>query len=297
MIPNKNFKILTSFNEVANKYDAFIIDIWGVLWDGLEPYHNSIESLKKLMALNKYVILLSNAPRRAKVVSKRLNNIGIDSSYYHKIISSGEICRLKFLKNKTLLNQFGFTYYFIGQPQDQTITESLDITETKNIQNADFILVCGTRNFEDTLDDYIKELDLALTFRLPLICANPDKVVIRKTGELLVCAGAMADYYKKKGGLVYQYGKPFLETYQLCVDHLNQEKKSIKKSNILCIGDSLETDILGANQFGLKSLFIANGIHKNELHINNSLISKINIKKFFESKKIAPEYVLQEFIF
>ena len=93
----------------------------------------------------------------------------------------GEICRLKFLKNQTLLNQFGFTYYFIGQPQDQTITESLDITETKNIQNADFILVCGTRNFEDTLDDYIKELDLALTFRLPLICANPDKVVIRKT--------------------------------------------------------------------------------------------------------------------
>ena len=111
---------------------------------------------------------------------------------------------------------------------------------------------------------------------LPLICACPDNLVIRKTGELLVCAGAMADYYKKRW-FSYQYGKPFLETYQLCVDHLNQENK-VLKSNILCIGDSLETDIR-ANQFG-KSLFIANGIHKNELHINNSLISKINIKKF-----------------
>ena len=85
---------------MANKYEAFIIDIWGVLWDGIEPYQNSIESLKKLMALNKYMILLSNAPRSSKVVSKRLDNIGIDSSYYHKIISSGEICRLKFFKNK-----------------------------------------------------------------------------------------------------------------------------------------------------------------------------------------------------
>ena len=88
MNPSKNFKILSTFDEVVNKYEAFIIDIWGVLWDGIEPYHYSIESLKKLMDLNKYVILLSNAPRRAEVVSSRLDNIGIDSSYYHKIIST-----------------------------------------------------------------------------------------------------------------------------------------------------------------------------------------------------------------
>ena len=48
MIPNKNFKILTSFNEVANKYDAFIIDIWGVLWDGLEPIITLLSLLKNL---------------------------------------------------------------------------------------------------------------------------------------------------------------------------------------------------------------------------------------------------------
>ena len=105
----------------------------------------------------------------------------------------------------------------------------------------------------------------------------------------------MADYYKK-GGLVYQYGKPFLETYQLCVDYLNQEK-NIYKSNILCVGDSLETDILGANQFGLESLLITNGIHKNELHTNNSLMSKINIEKFFENKKTVQNMILQEFTF
>ena len=209
MSPLKNLEVLANFREVANKYEAFIIDIWGVLWDGIEPYQYSIESLKKLINLNKYIILLSNAPRRSKVVSKRLEDIGIDSSYYHKIISSGEICRLKFLKNKELLNKFGYTYYFIGQEQDQTITELLKLTETDNIKKADFVLVCGTRRFEDTLNDYIKELDLAFSYNLPLICANPDKVVIRKTGELLVCAGSMAKYYKKKGGLVFQVWQTF----------------------------------------------------------------------------------------
>ena len=297
MSPLKNLKVLNNFREVANKYEAFIIDIWGVLWDGIEPYQYSIESLKKLINLNKYIILLSNAPRRSKVVSKRLEDIGIDSSYYHKIISSGEICRLKFLKNKELLNKFGDTYYFIGQEQDQTITELLKLTETDNIKKADFVLVCGTRRFEDTLNDYIKELDLAFSYNLPLICANPDKVVIRKTGELLVCAGSMAKYYKKKGGLVFQYGKPFIETYKLCFDYLIQKNKNIDKNNILCIGDALETDILGANNFGLESLLIANGIHKNQLNPHNTTLSETHLKKFFETQKVIPKYILKEFIF
>ena len=297
MSPLKNLKVLANFREVANKYEAFIIDIWGVLWDGIEPYQYSIESLKKLINLNKYIILLSNAPRRSKVVSKRLEDIGIDSSYYHKIISSGEICRLKFLKNKELLNKFGYTYYFIGQEQDQTITELLKLTETDNIKKADFVLVCGTRRFEDTLNDYIKELDLAFSYNLPLICANPDKVVIRKTGELLVCAGSMAKYYKKKGGLVFQYGKPFIETYKLCFHYLIQKNKNIDKNNILCIGDALETDILGANNFGLESLLIANGIHKNQLNPHNTELSETHLKKFFETQKVIPKYILKEFIF
>ena len=297
MSPLKNLKVLNNFREVANKYEAFIIDIWGVLWDGIEPYQYSIESLKKLINLNKYIILLSNAPRRSKVVSKRLEDIGIDSSYYHKIISSGEICRLKFLKNKELLNKFGYTYYFIGQEQDQTITELLKLTETDNIKKADFVLVCGTRRFEDTLNDYIKELDLAFSYNLPLICANPDKVVIRKTGELLVCAGSMAKYYMKKGGLVFQYGKPFIDTYKLCFDYLIKKNKNIDKNNILCIGDSLETDILGANNFGLESLLITNGIHKNQLNPHNTKLSETNLKKFFETQKVIPKYILKEFIF
>ncbi len=58
-----------------------------------------------------------------------------------------------------------------------------------------------------------------------------------------------------------------------------------------------ETDILGANKFGLESLFIVNGIHKNQLNSNGSIISELYLKKFFDKKKIVPEYVLEEFIF
>ena len=138
-------KILSELKQIESKYKAFIIDIWGVLWDGLEPYEKSIVTLKKLVSLNKPIILLSNAPRRSNVVSKRLKDIGIDDTCYDTIISSGEICRVKFLENRSKIEKYGNTYYFIGQAADKTITELLPLKETKNIKEANFLLVCGTR--------------------------------------------------------------------------------------------------------------------------------------------------------
>ena len=71
----------------------------------------------------------------------------------------------------------------------------------------------------------------------------------------------------------------------MCFEHLSKTNIGIKKNNILCIGDSLETDILGANKFGLESLFIVNGIHKNQLNSNGSIISEIYLKNFLKRKK------------
>ena len=291
------FKILSDLKQVESKYKAFIIDIWGVLWDGLEPYENSIVTLKKLVSLNKPIILLSNAPRRSNIVSRRLKKIGIDDTCYDKIISSGEICRIKFLENKHKVGKYGNNYYFIGQATDETITEFLPLTKTKNMQEANFLLVCGTRKFEDNLEKYKNELDLALSLRLPLICANPDKVVIRQTGELLICAGIMAEYYSSNGGIVYKFGKPFKETYQLCFDYFLSKRINIKKTDLLCIGDALETDISGANNYGIDSLLIANGIHKDDLNFKGSLLSKVELKSFFKTNNIFPNYILQDFIF
>ena len=283
-------KILSKLSQIQSKYKGFIIDIWGVLWDGIEPYENSIITLKKLVSLNKPIILLSNAPRRVNVVSKRLKSIGIDNSCYDTIISSGEICRLRFLENNNKIKNYGSNYYFIGQEADKTITEFLPLKETKDIKKANFLLVCGTRKFEDNFEKYRKELDLALSLELPLVCANPDKVVIRKTGEVLICAGTMAEYYSSNGGLVYEYGKPFKEIFE-------SKKIKLKKTDLLCIGDALETDIIGANNYGIDSLLISNGIHKSNLSYKGSLLSETKINNFFKTKNTFPNYILKDFIF
>ena len=153
--------------------------------------------------------MLSNAPRRSDLVAQRLNSIGINKSHYNTIISSGEVCREYFLANNKKLSEIGNSFYFIGQELDKEIALNLRVKETKNIADSNFLLVCGTRDFGHTLKDYINELDKGLNFNLPLICANPDKVVIRKAGELVVCAGILASYYEDQGGKVVYFGKPY----------------------------------------------------------------------------------------
>ena len=112
MTENKITKIegIKSINHI---FEAYIVDIWGVLWDGIEPYTNAKKTLQSLKKLNKPILLLSNAPRRAKVVKDKLNSIGIHEKLYNKIISSGEICRNNFLTNKSVISKVGSSFYFI----------------------------------------------------------------------------------------------------------------------------------------------------------------------------------------
>ncbi len=293
----KKYKLLNKLNEISENYNAFIIDIWGVLWDGIEPYKGAISSLRKIKKSNKNIILLSNAPRRSDLVATRLESIGIDNTLFDTIISSGEVCREDCLdKNKTL--DLGEKYYFIGQKEDKGIALGLNIKEVNEIKNSSFLLVCGTRDFDHTLDNYIKELNEGLKFKLPLVCANPDKVVIRKNGKLITCAGLLADYYQKNGGKVLRYGKPYEQVYKKSIRFFKTINANILKKDILVIGDSLETDILGANNIGFDSLLITNGIHKNELYQNNkSVTNSKSLDKLFKKFSVVPNFIIKNFVF
>ena len=72
-----NIKIIEGISSLAKRYDVFILDIWGVLMDGLDPYPGAAYCLEKLREHGKKIILLSNAPRQAHLVGEKLNSIGI----------------------------------------------------------------------------------------------------------------------------------------------------------------------------------------------------------------------------
>ncbi len=293
-----SYNSLKNIKQIINNYDAFIIDIWGVLWDGIEAYKYAKLTLKKLKEKNKNIILLSNAPRRAKIVSDKLSSIGINNNLYDSIVSSGEVCREECLSNNKKLSLLGENYYFIGQELDRGIAVNLEIKEVSSIYRSSFLLVCGTRDFDHTLGHYKKELNQALKYNLPLVCANPDKVVIRQNGQLITCAGILADYYQNNGGEVFRYGKPFQSMYKKSFNILKNLNAKLTLDRVLVIGDSLETDIAGANNNKINSLLITNGIHKNELsNSNNHEIYKDSIDKLCKKYTAFPNYIIKDFIF
>ncbi len=175
--------------------------------------------------------------------------------------------------------------------------ENLPYKEEKDINKADFVLLVGARDLKHKISNYHDELKNFLSLKLPLVCVNPDRVVVRKNGETLICAGELALYYKNLGGEVIFFGKPYQHIYEECLKKIKSIDATITLKDILIIGDSLETDILGANRSNIKSTLILNGIHSREITISplkrTYSIKKLNIlyKKF----NAKPDYSIDTF--
>ena len=95
---------------------------------------------------------------------------------------------------------------------------------------------------------------------LPMICANPDLVVIRG-GREIICAGSLALRYEEIGGSVRWFGKPKAEIVEYCF----RELADFDKPRIAAVGDLFRTDLAGAANAGVAPIFVAAGIHAGEL--------------------------------
>jgi HAD superfamily hydrolase (TIGR01459 family) len=252
---------LGGLSDVASGYEAFIVDLWGVMHDGVTPYCGAVDCLRQLAG--RKILLLSNAPRRAASAQAMLRRLGIADHLYTDILTSGEATWLA-LRGRTdpWFARLGARVYHIGPQRDRNVMDGLGLTQVATPRDADFVLNTGPD--DDTtdpcdLDAFIPELDACLSARLPMICANPDLVVYR-AGVRLLCAGSLAAYYSGAGGEVRLLGKPHLPIYRMALDCLG-----VSPERVLAIGDSLHTDIAGAAMAGLDSVWVLGGIHHEEV--------------------------------
>ena len=287
MSDKTNIPFYDNLDFMIDCCEGLILDIWGVLWDGIEVYPEALKTLKKIRKKNIPIILLSNAPRKSEIVAKKLENIGIHPNLYNKIISSGDVCRNELITDDNLV--YGTKYYFIGLEEDNDLLENSKFKETESPQNADFILITGPRNFNDNIELYFSELKKCLDYRLTMICANPDKIVVRQTGKKIICAGAIAEVYKGFGGNVIQFGKPYKNVFYEALNHLKKLSPNINLANISIIGDGLETDILGGNSVNINTILITSGILSHTLNVKYGEKPNLNkLNKIIHSSNHLP---------
>ena len=253
-------QVIGGLRELAPHYDGFILDLWGVIHDGVAPMPGAVDCLRSLMESDKRIILLSNAPRRADDVVRRITRIGVPAGLYHHVMSSGEEAWQHLRRrDDPFYAALGWRCLHIGSERDIEIRHGLDLEFVDTAEEAEFVLNTGPAGWDDRLEDYEPILQLALDRNLPMICANPD-IVVMHGNRLALCAGALAKWYEEAGGRVRWHGKPFRSVYDTCVELLGIDDCS----RILAVGDSVRTDIAGAAGAGIDSLLIAGGIHAEE---------------------------------
>ena len=253
-------QLISGLRELAPRYDGFILDLWGVIHDGLAPLPGAIDCLQSLIDAGRRIVLLSNAPRRADDVVRRITAVGVPVGLYHDVMSSGEEA-WQHLKRREdpFYAALGRRCLHIGSERDLEIREGLGLDYVDAPADAQFVLNTGPAGWDDRIEDYEAVLREALARGLPMVCANPD-LVVQRGSTLHLCAGALAKWYEEAGGRVRWHGKPFRLVYDSCLVLLGIGERS----RILAIGDSLRTDIAGAAGAGIDSLLIAGGIHADE---------------------------------
>ena len=271
-------KIINNISEIIDSYDTFILDQWGVMHDGKKGYACAIKSINTLIQKNKKLIIISNSSRRKINSVNKLKDLGFNKNHFVEVMTSGEMiwqelfCAIdsygKGLKN---------CFHIYNSSKEDGLDFRMGLNKfnfVSNISEANFILACTP--FEKTEPiDYIPILKKALDLNLIMFCANPDYVTIEKNNSSNVfCMGTIADLYINMGGHVRILGKPNKEIYI-------ESTKKISKLNLsrtIAIGDSLDHDILGANNFEIDSVLISSGIHK-ELFKEGLQIGLSNIEK------------------
>lgn len=257
--------VIAGLRDLVDRHDGFVLDLWGVIHGGVEPYPGVVDALEQLRDRGKPVVLLSNAPRRAAEAEKVLGRIGVARDLYAALVTSGEVAHVALRDRADPAHAaLGRRYVYVGPPGDTSLVDGLDYRAVDHGDAADFLLCVGLFDEADPLGRYDSLFAAAAGRDKPMVCVNPDLWVHRQSGVTSPCAGLLAERFREHhGGRVLYHGKPDPRVFGVAVAALGIGDGG----RVLVVGDSLTTDIRGARAAGLDSLFVTRGIFAAELGI------------------------------
>jgi HAD superfamily hydrolase (TIGR01459 family) len=245
--------------DVLDGVDVILSDIWGVVHNGLQAWPDACAALAEFRKGGGKVVLITNAPRPADAVQRMLRRLHVPDDVYDAIVSSGDLTR-GYIEEHQMQKVF-----HIGPERDHSLFEGFGVV-FGDVEDADYIVCSGLFDDEtETAEDYRATLTRARARNLFLVCANPD-IVVERGEKLIFCAGALAELYMTLGGKVLFAGKPHAPIYDRALELAEKAgAASVTPQRVLAIGDSVRTDLEGANTSGFRCLFVTSGIHATEL--------------------------------
>ena len=281
--------IYNGLRAVAEAYDIFIFDAYGVFWEGNGFYAGSREVMADLVRSGKTVVVVSNSSALSSDLIASYDKRGLKQGvHYQYLMSSGDL-----LKQRLQSGQISFSsspnpqkYYVIGKPHSKAFANTKYV-QVPTLDEADFVYigvpymfaadvaqypqymseywpVAQDENGQITLWDTLTPapfeqiVDEAVRRKLPALNANPDwtakeghPLVANSGAVFVVRNGMIAEMLRQKGSEVLEFGKPHRNIYDYVFEILHQNGITVEKNKTCMIGDTVRTDIKGGINAGI----------------------------------------------
>jgi HAD superfamily hydrolase (TIGR01459 family) len=279
----KTIEHLDGVGSLVERYQVFLLDQFGVLHDGTNPYPGAVEALSALKRAGKTIVLVSNSGRRARPNESRLLKLGFEPGSWDQFVSSGEIAWRSF-HEMTISGRLrpNTKCLLISREDDRSAIEGLPFTLTRDGNDAELVLISASEGDRYDLDHYRRQLGPAAARHVQCFCTNPDKIMLTAVGPRFG-AGRLADLYESLGGSVTRIGKPYAPIFDAALALVGNPDRS----TVVCVGDSVEHDIAGGIGAGVATALVLSGI----------LADTADLAELYDMLNAYPNYTTDHFRF
>lgn len=276
-------RIIRNVLDVKDDFDTFLFDAYGVFWDGSKLVTGMLDVMEELVKSGKNVCVLTNMPQSCVDTENHYMGRGlIKGKYYNYMFTSGQTFINNCEKDFNIANKKVFCLHTVLKPK---LFNNIKYVKANNIEEADIIYIDIPVFVKQEVDNFIEKYDFSmddfyciqgaygcfnnkvfdviaenvknLNNKAVIVIACPDREI--KVGDVFIKGPAsFCDSFKKCGFETKQYGKPEKSMYDFVFAELEKLDIAVNKDRIVMIGDTLETDIAGANGFGIKNILIFN---------------------------------------
>ncbi len=248
----KKLEHLDGIGALVERYQVFLLDQFGVLHDGTNPYPGAVEALSALKRAGRTIVLVSNSGRRARPNEARLLKLGFEPGSWDQFVSSGEIAWRSFhemaISGKLRPNT---KCLLISREGDRSAIEGLPFVLTGGGDDAELVLIAASEGDHYDIEHYRRLFAPAAMRQVPCFCTNPDKIMLTAVGPRFG-AGQLADLYESLGGSVTRIGKPYAPIFEAALALAGNPDRS----TVLCVGDSVEHDVAGGIGAGVATALV-----------------------------------------
>ena len=271
-----------SFFDIADKYKAILLDSYGVLKNHtglIDGVQNTVEQLRDAGKIIR--ILTNDASRSQQQQVDSFARLGLTGIEPHEIITSAMLAK-HFLEKKIASGKVAYlgtenSAVYVRHPDIDTIPVSeIDLD---NMDDFTAFVFLDDEGF-DWNTDISKTVNILRRQTMPIIIANTDKIYPVAKDQVSVATGGIAQLVASMLSKRFiNFGKPDSQMFMFAYEQINKDV-AVDKNEILMVGDTLHTDILGGNKFGVQTMLVLTGNTRED-----------NVDMHIRSSGIIPDYI------